>query len=101
MATLVRVAMGIVGAWLALIARPRAGRFAAHTPARVFQIVFAVVLAVGASELLLRHVHLRPGEWLSPKDEPRRQVDSRLGWERGTARTGDKENGGRGIHQSI
>src|SRR5438477_5827551 len=101
MATLVRVAMGIVGAWLALIARPRAGRVAAHTPARVFQIVFAVVLAVGASELLLRHVHLRPGEWLSPKDEPRRQVDSRLGWKWVPARTGHKNIGGRVIDYAI
>ena len=101
MATLIRVAMGIVGAWFAFIARPRAARFAARTPARVFQIVFAVVLAVGASELLLQHVHLRPGEWLSPKDEPRRQIDPRLGWTWVPARTGHKNIGGRVIDYAI
>ena len=45
--TLVRLAMGIVGAWLALIARPRAGRFAARTPARAFQVVIAAAMLRG------------------------------------------------------
>ena len=99
--TLVRVAMGIVGAWLALIARRRAGRFAAGTPARVFQVVIAVILALGASELLLRHVHLRPAEWLSPADEPRRQVDPRLGWTWVPGRTGHKDIGGRVVDYAI
>ena len=101
METLVRLAMGIVGAWLALIARPRAGRFAARTPARAFQVVIALVLALGASELLLRYVHLRPAEWLSPADEPHRQVDPRLGWTWVPARTGHKDIGGRVIDYAI
>jgi hypothetical protein len=99
--SVIRWAMGIVGAWLALIARPRAGRFAARTPARAFQIVIAVLLAIGTSELLLRYVHLRPAEWLSPADEPRRQVDTRLGWTWVPARTGHKNIGGRIIDYAI
>src|SRR5438067_1480077 len=99
--TLVRLAMGIVGAGLALIARPRAGRFLARTPARAFQILIAVVLALGASELLLRYVHLRPAEWLSLADEPRRQVDPRLGWTWLPARTGHKDIGGRVLDYAI
>jgi hypothetical protein len=99
--TLVRLAMGIVGAWLAFIARPRAGRFAARTPARAFQVVIAVVLALGASELLLRYVHFRPTEWQSPADEPRRQVDLRLGWTWIPARTGHEDIGGRVVDYAI
>jgi hypothetical protein len=98
---LVRLAMGIVGAWLALIARQRAGGFAARTPARTFQIVIAVVLALGVSELLLRHVHLRSAQWLSPTDEPLRQVDPRLGWTWIPARTGHKDIGGRVVDYAI
>ena len=96
-----RLAMGIVGAWLLLIARPHAGRFAARTPARAFQVVISVVLALGASDLLLRYTHLRPAEWLSPTDEPRRQVDPRLGWTWVPARTGHKNIGGRIIDYAI
>jgi hypothetical protein len=101
MQTLARLAMGIVGAWLLLIARPHAGRFAARRPARAFQVVISVVLALGASDLLLRYTHLRPAEWLSPTDEPRRQVDPRLGWTWVPARTGHKNIGGRIIDYAI
>src|SRR5215469_2792223 len=60
-----RLAMTILGTWLALVARRRVGRFAEQTPARMFHLIIAVVLALGASELGLSHVHLRPAEWLS------------------------------------
>lgn len=93
--------MAILGTWLALLARRRAGRFAARTPARVFHVVIAVVLALGASELLLSYVHLRPAEWLSAKDEPRRQPDPRLGWTWIPGRTGHKSIGRRVIDYAI
>jgi len=38
------------------------------------------VLAIGASELVLNRVHLRPSEWLSADDEPRVNSTRRLGW---------------------
>jgi hypothetical protein len=99
--TCARLVMAILGAWLALVARQRAGRFAARTPTGALRIVIAVVLALGASEIILSRVLLRPGEWLSAKDEPRRQPDPRLGWTWVPARTGQKSIGGRIIDYSI
>jgi hypothetical protein len=93
--------MAIVGAWLAFIARPRAGRFAARTPGRVLQSFGAVVLALFVSELALSHVLMRPGEWLSPTDEPRRQLDNRLGWTWTPDRAGHKNIGGRVVEYAI
>jgi len=97
----VRLVMGTLGVWLALVVRPRAGRFAARTPARALHIVFAAVVALGASELALRRVHLRPTEWLSPDEEPRRRPDPRLGWTLMPARTGHNTIAGRVIEYAI
>ena len=96
-----RLAMAILGTWLAFVARRRAGQFAARTPAGALRIVIAVVLAIFASELALTRVHLRPAEWLSAADEPRRQPDSRLGWIWVPGRTGHKSIGGRVIDYAI
>src|SRR5207248_7296466 len=96
-----RLAMAVLGMWLALVARRRTGRFAARTPAGALRIVIAVVLAIGASELVLNRVHLRPAEWLSADDEPRRQLDPRLGWTWVPERTGHKSIGDRIIDYSI
>ena len=93
--------MAILGTWLAFVGRRRVGRFAARTPEGVLRIVIAVVLAIGASELVLNRVHLRPAEWLSADDEPRRQLDPRLGWTWVPERTGHKSIGGRIIDYSI
>ena len=99
--TVARFGMVILGTWLALIVRRHVGRFAARKPAEVLFIAIAVVLALGASELLLTHVQLRPAEWLSAKDEPRRQPDPRLGWTWLPDRTGHKRIGGRDIDYAI
>jgi hypothetical protein len=99
--TVARLAMAIVGAWLAFVARPRAGRLAARAPARVLWIFAAVVLAMLTSELTLSHVLMRPGEWLSANDEPRRQFDPRLGWKWIPAREGHKSIGGRVIDYAV
>jgi len=50
---------------------------------------------------VLNRVHLRPAEWLSADDEPRRQLDPRLGWAWVPERTGHKSIGGRIIDYSI
>src|SRR2546425_11848981 len=63
--TSARLAMAVLGTWLALVARRCTGRFAARTPAGALRSVMAVVVALGASELVLNRVHLRPAEWLS------------------------------------
>src|SRR5260370_34582462 len=81
--------------WLAFVARRRAGHFAARTPTGALRIVIAVILALGASELVLGHMHLRPAEWLSANDEPRRRADPRIGWTWVPARIGHKRIAGR------
>jgi hypothetical protein len=96
-----RLLMAALGAWLVTVGRSRAGRFASRAPARVLQVVIATILALGASNLMLRRVHLRPYEWLSPKDEPRRQLDPRPGWTWMPGRTGHKTVGGRTIDYAI
>lgn len=97
----VRSVMAILGIWLVLVARRRAGQFAARTPAGTLRIVIAFILAMFASELALTRVHLRPAEWLSAADEPRRQPDAKLGWTWVPARAGKKVIGGRVINYAI
>jgi hypothetical protein len=96
-----RLAMATIGACLLTVVRARAGRFAFRTPARALHIIIATVLALGASNLMLRRVHLRPAEWLSAKDEPRRRPDARLGWTWVPGRVGHKRIGGRVIDYAI
>lgn len=96
-----RLAMAILGTWLMLVARRRVGQFGARSPAGMLRIVLALVLAIFVSELALTRVHLRPAEWLSAADEPRRQPDPRLGWTWLPARTGHKNIGGRVIDYAI
>jgi hypothetical protein len=99
--TLVRLLMVTVGALLALVVRPRIGRFAARKPARALHIALAAILALAASEPVLRHVQLRPAEWLFPDEEPRRQPDPRVGWTIVPARIGHTMIGGRVVDYAI
>ena len=96
-----RLFMAALGVWFVTVGRSRAGRFASRTPARALHVVIAIILALGASNLMLLHVHLRPYEWLSPNDEPRRQLDPRLGWNWVPGRTGHKTVGGRVVDYAI
>ncbi len=100
-ATLVRLAMAAGGAGLIFFARPRVGRFAARVPAGTLYAAIAALLALGASEFVLRRVHLRAAEWLTPEEEPRRRSDPRLGWTFEPARTGHDTIGGRAIDYSF
>ena len=93
--TIVRVFMGALGVWLALITRPRVGRLAARSPMLVVSVVVAAALAPFASELALRGSKLRATEWLVHDEEPRRQPDARLGWTFLPGRTGQNSIGGR------
>jgi hypothetical protein len=99
--TLVRVAMAAVGASLALLVRPRIGRFVAHAPARALHIAIAAVLAIVASEPALRRVHLESAEWLLADEEPLRRPDPHLGWTFVPARTGHVTVGGRSIEYAL
>jgi hypothetical protein len=97
----VRVAMAALGVWLAFVARPRVGRLVARTPARAVHIAIAGVLAIGASEAVLRSMRLRPAEWLMADEEPRRQPDAQLGWTFVPARAGHADVGGRAIEYAF
>jgi hypothetical protein len=99
--TVVRVALAAIGALLAFVARPRAGRMAARTSAHPLRIAIAVVLALGASELVLDRMSDRagPSRWM--REEPRRQPDPRLGWTFVPARSGRSTVGGRVIEYAI
>jgi hypothetical protein len=99
--TAVRMAMATLGVLLAFIVRRRIGRLVARSPALTVQIVTACVLALGASELALRHVHVRSAGWLLPQEEPLRQPDPRLGWTFVPARTGHAAVGGRAIDYAF
>jgi hypothetical protein len=101
MEAVVRLVMAAGGVSLAFFARPRVGRWAARTPARALHAAIAAVLALGASELVLRRVHLRAAEWLVPDEEPRRHPDPRLGWTLVPARTGHNTIGGRVIDYAF
>ena len=98
--TLGRVVLLILGALLVSLF----GRVLHALPRErltVFQIVVAIVLAFGTSELVMRHVHIGPAEWLSSNEEPRRIPDPRLGWIWAPLRTGHKTIGGRVIDYAI
>jgi hypothetical protein len=92
-----RVVVGTVG-FIAIVAR---GRIASLDPVRVLSIVVAASLAAGASEVVLRSVHLRPTEWLAAAEEPVRRMDPTLGWTLEPSRTGHANVGGRSIDYAI
>jgi hypothetical protein len=97
----VRAGMAAAGVVVAIYIRPRAARVIASAPGPVFFTAIAIVLALGASELVLRRVHLRATEWLAPDEEPRRIADERLGWTFVPSRTGRAAIGGRTIEYSF
>ena len=97
----VRVVLAAGGVWLLLWLRPRAGRFAASAPGALVPSAIAIVLALGAGELVLRQVQARPVGWLVPEEEPRRRRDPRLGWTFEPARTGQHAAGARVIDYSF
>ena len=99
--TFVRLAVGATGVSLALLARRPIGRVVGTKPGLSAGIGIAAVLALGASELVIRGVDLRPTEWLLPEEEPRRRPDPRLGWVLAPARTGSSVIGGRTIEYAI
>ena len=76
----VRIATAAVGAGLALVLRRPMARFIAQNPARALHAVLAIVLAFGASELVLRQRPFRAAEEVQARVEPRRRIDPYLGW---------------------
>jgi hypothetical protein len=68
---------------------------------RALHIAIAVVLAVGASEFVLRQTHLLATMEEPPQKEPRRRRDPRLGWVFAPSRTGYRNIGGRNVEYAI
>jgi hypothetical protein len=99
--TMVRVALAAAGVALATIARRRIARVVARDPLLVLSCGVAIVLALAASELALRRMHVRSAEWLFREEEPRRQPDARLGWTLVPSRVGHLTIGGRAIEYAI
>jgi hypothetical protein len=92
---LVRIAVAITGAVIVF-----AGRKVAHLfmrePLYLFSISFAVILAFGASELVLRRWRPSPHVF-SSGSEPRSHLDARLGWLFDVSRTGSATHLGRRV----
>jgi len=83
---LVRIAVAVVGAASVLLCGTIA-RFFTRDPLYLFTISLAVILAFGASELVLRRWLRGPHEF-SSGGEPRSHLDARLGWLFDVSRTG-------------
>jgi hypothetical protein len=98
---IVRVTVATLGLLLAFVLRPRIGEMVTRPPASAVPIVLAAVLALGAGELALRSLHLRPVEWLQPEEEPRRHPDPRLGWTLEPARAARSSIGGRMVDYAL
>ena len=96
----VRCVVGGAGALL-VFGRARLARLMAHAWGTALQVVVAAMLAIVASEFALRWVQPRPTEWLAAEEEPRRQVDSQLGWVLAKARVGRSRISGRTIEYAI
>jgi hypothetical protein len=104
--TVARGVVAALGAGLALVARPRIGRFAARVPAATLvadalRVSLAVMLALGTSELVLRRTFRRATEEQPADQEPLRRPDSRVGWTFVPARTGRDTVGGRVIEYAF
>ena len=91
-----RVALGLLGLFLLLVARPRIGRLGAQRPSALAAAAIAAALAIGAGQLTLSRLHPAT-EWLLAPVEPFRRPDPRLGWTFVPSREAHKTVGGRTI----
>ena len=101
MQNVLRVGMGAAGALLIAHVGPRVGRVVRAAPGFSLSIVVAAMLAIVASEPLLRRMEFRPAGWLSVDDEPRRRADVRLGWSLVPSRAARVRIGGRMIDYVV
>jgi hypothetical protein len=104
--SLARALLAALGAALALWVRPRIGRLVARVPGRTLaantvRIVLAIVLALGASELILRLTFRHSSEEEPASQVPYRQLDPWLGWIFVPGRTGRDTAAGRMIEYAF
>ncbi len=101
-----RVVIAAIAAALALVVRPRLGRLVARVPSATLaadaaRVALAVVLALGASEVLLRQMFSRATEEQPADEEPLRRPDEKLGWIFVPSRAGRDTVGGRAIEYAF
>lgn len=99
--SVIRIVIAALGLILVLLARPRIGRFIARAPENALYAAIAIVLAFGASELILRQMHFSATMEEPGGIEPSRRPDPKLGWSFVPARTGQQRIGGRLIEYAF
>lgn len=101
--SVVRVAIAGLGAAVAFAARRRIARFVVHKPGGALNVMVAVVLAFGASELILRvrNPHAAMVQEEPTYIEPSRRLDPQLGWVFVPSRTGRHNVGGRVVEYAT
>lgn len=98
----VRGLIALVGAALALVLRrPIAAVLSRATIGGALRILLAVMLALGAGELILRAHPPHPHDADPLEQEPRRRADPRLGWDFLPARSVMAEEAGRRVSYSF
>jgi hypothetical protein len=96
-----RVAAAILGAALTFVVRRPIANAVTQNPARTLHIALAIALAFAASELMLRQTYLRAAEEVPARKEPRRHLDSQLGWLFIPSRRGYQSNNGRRVEYAF
>jgi hypothetical protein len=96
-----RIGAAVIGLLLLFLARQRAGRFVARNPLLVVSAIAAVILSVGASELVLTQLHLHVADEEPAGPEPRRRLDARLGWTFMPSRSAERLEGGRLVEYAF
>jgi len=93
--------IAVAGITLLVLGRPIAAMLSRATLGGALRILLAVVLALGAGELILRAHPLQPHDADPFEQEPRRQADRRLGWVFVPARSVLAEEAGRRVSYSF
>ncbi len=75
-----RIVTAALGAVLVVVVRRPIARFVVNHPSRALNVTLAMVMAFGATEILLRQKPFRAAEEVRATVEPRRYLDPRLGW---------------------
>lgn len=101
-----RVVAAAVALALIFFVRQRLGRLVSRQPARkllahVTPLLLATALALGASELVLRHTFRHSANEVLASEEPQRRLDAKLGWVFSPSRTGRDTVEGRTIEYTF
>jgi hypothetical protein len=96
-----RIGAAVAGASVAVILRPRIGRFVANHAALTFNTMLAVLMAMVVSEVTLAYVHRHAAEEEPAGHEPRRRLNPQLGWTFAPSRVARQFEGGRTIEYAF